>query len=191
MMTSGRNDYSACSTWLVHKNDAYLVHVYRDRLEYPDLRRKVIGLAAEHRATTVLIEDAGPGMNLLQDLRAMPGGMTRPIGVKPEGSKVDRMAAQSAKIEAGHVYLPKSAAWLGEFLTELLSFPNGRHDDQVDSVSQFLRWLQDAYLNQISFHVPFVSSPGRGNFFLRRADPRALFSKGAGRTWLRRRLHGW
>ena len=56
----------------------------------------------------------------------MPGGMTRPIGVKPEGSKVDRMAAQSAKIEAGHVYLPKSAAWLGEFLTELLSFPNGR-----------------------------------------------------------------
>ena len=74
----------------------------------------------------------------------MPGGMTRPIGVKPEGSKVDRMAAQSAKIEAGHVYLPKSAAWLGEFLTELLSFPNGRHDDQVDSVSQFLRWLQDA-----------------------------------------------
>ena len=67
MMTSGRNDYSACSTWLVHKNDAYLVHVYRDRLEYPDLRRKVIGLAAEHRATTVLIEDAGPGMNLLQD----------------------------------------------------------------------------------------------------------------------------
>src|SRR6202043_1391408 len=92
--------YSACSTWLVHKNDAHLVHVYRGRLEYPDLRRKVIGLAAEHRATTVLIEDAGPGMNLLQDLRAtMPGGMTRPIGVKPAGSKVDRMA-QSAKIEA-------------------------------------------------------------------------------------------
>jgi predicted phage terminase large subunit-like protein len=112
-------------------------------------------------ATTVLIEDAGPGMNLLQDLKAMPGGMTRPIGVKPEGSKVDRMAAQSAKIEAGHVYLPKSAAWLGEFLTELLSFPNGRHDDQVDSVSQFLRWLQDAYLNQISFHVPFVVSRPR------------------------------
>ncbi len=67
------------------------------------------------------------------------------------------MAAQSAKIEAGRVYLPKSAAWLGE----LLSFPNGRHDDQVDSVTQFLRWLQDAYLNQISFHVPFVVSSPR------------------------------
>ena len=161
MMTSGRNDYSACTTWLVHKSDAYLVHVFRGRLEYPDLRRKVIAMAAERRATTVLIEDAGPGMNLLQDLRAAtPAGMTRPIGVKPEGSKVDRMAAQSAKIEAGHVFLPKSAAWLGEFLGELLSFPNGRHDDQVDSVSQFLRWLQNDALNQISFHVPvFVSRP--------------------------------
>jgi predicted phage terminase large subunit-like protein len=163
MMTGGQNDYSACTTWLTHKNDAYLLHVYRGRLEYPELRRKVIGLAAEHLATTVLIEDAGPGMNLLQDLRAaMPRGMTRPIGVKPEGSKVDRMAAQSAKIEAGHVHLPKSAAWLGEFLTELLSFPHGRHDDQVDSVSQFLRWLQnDAYQNQIPFVVPFVFSRPR------------------------------
>jgi predicted phage terminase large subunit-like protein len=159
MMTGSRNDYSACTTWLTQKNDAYLLHVYRGRLEYPELRRKVIGLATEHRATTVLIENAGPGMNLLQDLRAaMPLGMTRPIGVKPEGSKVDRMAAQSAKIEAGHVHLPNSAPWLGDFLTELLSFPNGRHDDQVDSVSQFLRWLQNDAYNQISFVAPILIS---------------------------------
>jgi predicted phage terminase large subunit-like protein len=159
MMTGGQNDYSACTTWLTHKNDAYLLHVYRGRLEYPELRRKVIALATEHNATTVLIENAGPGMNLLQDLRAaMPQGMTRPIGVKPEGSKVDRMAAQSAKIEAGHVHLPNSAPWLGEFLTELLSFPNGRHDDQVDSVSQFLRWLQNDAYNQISFVAPILIS---------------------------------
>ena len=166
MMTGGQNDYSACTTWLTHKNDAYLLHVYRGRLEYPELRRKVIALATEHNATTVLIENAGPGMNLLQDLRAaMPQGMTRPIGVKPEGSKVDRMAAQSAKIEAGHVHLPNSAPWLGEFLTELLSFPNGRHDDQVDSVSQFLRWLQNDAYNQISFVAPILISSPREFFF--------------------------
>ncbi len=157
MMTSDRNDYSARTTWLVHKGDAYLVDVCRGRIEYPELRRKVIGLAAERRAATVLIEDAGPGLNLLQDLRAArPHGMNHPIGVKPEGSKVERMAAQSAKIEAGHVLLPKSAAWLGEFLTEMLSFPNGRRDDQVDSVSQFLRWLQTDAYNQISFPMPIV-----------------------------------
>ncbi|MGH9593467.1 MAG: phage terminase large subunit [Bryobacteraceae bacterium] len=103
------------------------------------------------------MENAGPGMNLLQDLWAnMPPGMTRPIGIKPEGSKIDRMAAQSAKIEAGHVHLPHSASWLGEFLNELLSFPSGRHDDQVDSVSQFLRWLQSDAYNQIPLVGPIV-----------------------------------
>ena len=66
--------------------------------------------------------------------------MTRPIGVTPDGSKADRMAAQSAKIEAGHVHLPKQADWLDSFLLEVLAFPLSRHDDQVDSVSQFLKW---------------------------------------------------
>ncbi len=157
-MTNDRNDYSVCTTWLIHKKDVYLVHVYRGRLGFPALRLKVIAMATDHSATKILIEDAGPGIGLLQDLRAtMPSGMTRPIGVKPEGSKVDRMVAQSAKIEAGHVYLPKSAPWLGDFLTELLAFPIGRHDDQVDSVSQFLRWLQkDAYINQVPLTMPFV-----------------------------------
>jgi phage terminase large subunit-like protein len=50
------------------------------------------------------------------------------------------MVAQSAKIEAGHVYLPRNADWLDTFMLELLAFPYGRHDDQVDSVSQFLKW---------------------------------------------------
>jgi hypothetical protein len=80
-------------------------------------------------------------MQLLHDLqRDPPSGMIRPIGVKPDGSKADRMVAQSAKIEAGHVHLPCDANWLDNFLLEILGFPQGRHDDQVDSVSQFLKW---------------------------------------------------
>jgi predicted phage terminase large subunit-like protein len=141
MMTGDANDYSVCTTWQMIKADHYLVDVFRGRLQYPDLRRKVAALAARHGAQTVLIEDAGPGMALLQDLwRDLPAGVRRPIGRKPEGSKQDRMVAQSAKIEAGHVHLPREAAWLSDFLLELLAFPYGRHDDQVDSVSQFLSW---------------------------------------------------
>ena len=74
------------------KNDVYLLDLFRGRLEYPDLRRKVIALAQLHRPATILIEDAGPGMSLLQDLRnSMPAGLIRPIGVRPVGHKVDRM----------------------------------------------------------------------------------------------------
>jgi predicted phage terminase large subunit-like protein len=141
MMTGEANDYSVCTTWRMIKADYYLVDVFRARLQYPDLRRKVASLAAKHGAGTILIENAGPGMALLQDLcRDLPRGMARPLGQKPEGSKADRMVAQSAKIEAGHVHLPREADWLDIFLLELLAFPNGRHDDQVDSVSQFLTW---------------------------------------------------
>ena len=141
MMTGDTNDYSVCTTWQMIKADYYLLDVFRARLQYPDLRRKLADLAAKHGAGTILIENAGPGMALLQDLwRDLPRGMPRPIGRKPEGSKADRMVAQSAKIEAGHVHLPREADWLDTFLLELLAFPNGRHDDQVDSVSQFLKW---------------------------------------------------
>ena len=107
------------------KNDVYLLDLFRGRLEYPDLRRKVIALAQLHRPATILIEDAGPGMSLLQDLRnSMPAGLIRPIGVRPVGHKVDRMAAQSAKF-AGQVHLAKDAHWHADFLSEMLAFPNG------------------------------------------------------------------
>ena len=51
------------------------------------------------------------------------------------------MSVQSARIEAGQVLIPDSASWLGEFQREILSFPHGRHDDQIDSVSQALGWI--------------------------------------------------
>ncbi|MBB4365115.1 putative phage terminase large subunit-like protein [Bradyrhizobium sp. CIR18] len=147
MMMGSGNDYSVCTTWrMVHK-DYYLVDVYRGRHQYPELRRILIGLAKRHDAATVIIENAGPGMAMLQDLqREMPDELPRPIGIKPEGSKVDRMAAQSFKIEAGQVHLPADAPWLDAYLLELLAFPQGRHDDQVDSTSQFLKWASTRFM---------------------------------------------
>jgi predicted phage terminase large subunit-like protein len=67
----------------------------------------------------------------------------RPIPFKPEGDKVVRMSAQSAKIEAGYVWLPERSAWLDDFRAEVLQFPAGRYDDQVDSLSQFLAWHEN------------------------------------------------
>ena len=75
--------------------------------------------------------------------------------VEPLGDKVMRMSAQSATIEAGRVYIPERADCLNEFRTEILQFPNGHHDDQVDSLSQFLNWAErkrarlDVWLNMI------------------------------------------
>ena len=75
--------------------------------------------------------------------------MPYPIAFQPEGDKVTRMHAQSAKIEAGHVYVPRRAPWLEDFRTELLQFPKGRYDDQVDSLSQFLNWIEQRHRNRM------------------------------------------
>ena len=141
--TRQTSDYSVCTTWAMRERTYYLLDVWRDRLEYPDLKRKVIALQELHSADAVLIESVGLGLNLVQDLRDdSPAGFPYPIGIRPEGDKVVRMVAQSARIEAGQVVVPEDAPWLDVFLSELLAFPHGRFDDQVDSVSQFLAWAR-------------------------------------------------
>ena len=139
------SDYSVCSTWLAKAKDYYLMDVFRQKLSYPDLRHRVIGQALEYNADTILIEDKGSGSSLIQDLRLdTTQGVPYPIGITPEQDKITRMSSTSHKIEAQHVHLPASADWLDEFRAELMQFPNGRHDDQVDSLSQFLRWIDQS-----------------------------------------------
>jgi hypothetical protein len=103
----------------------------------------VIVLARLHTPNRILIEKVGPGLHLVQDFKVNPErDVPVPIGIVPEGSKIDRMAAQSARFHAGQVYLPEQAPWLADYLDEILGFPNVRYDDQVDSTSQFLNWAE-------------------------------------------------
>ena len=132
------NDFSVCTIWLIRQQACYLLEVARARLEYPALKRKAINLAQTWRPDAILIEDKGSGQSLIQELRDLG---IRPIAMEPEGDKITRMSVQSARIEAGHVLIPQSAPWLGEFQREILAFPHGRYDDQIDSLSQALGWI--------------------------------------------------
>jgi predicted phage terminase large subunit-like protein len=146
------NDYSVCTTWLMKGEDYYLLDVLRERLDYPHLKMRVIEIARRNKVHSVLIEDKGSGTQLIQDLRH---GKTqvRPIEIKPEGDKVTRMSNQSAKIEAGQVFLPADAPWLVDFKAEVLAFPNGKFDDQVDSLSQFLSWAEGRKRNRAGYKI--------------------------------------
>ena len=130
--------YSVCTTWgITRDKQIYLIDVFRGRLEYPDLKRKVVELAGRHRPAKILIEDTAAGVQLVQELKH--NGLSRVTPVKVEGSKEMRMRAQTPVIEEGRVWLPRQAPWLREFVHELTMFPNGRHADQVDSASQALK----------------------------------------------------
>ena len=95
---------------------------------------------ARLRPDVVLIEDRASGTQLIQELVAE--GLHAASRYRPQGDKVMRMHAQTAVIENGFVHLPQAAPWLAEYLDELAVFPNGRHDDQVDSTAQFLDWFK-------------------------------------------------
>jgi predicted phage terminase large subunit-like protein len=131
--------FSACVVLRVQGETAHVLDVFRERLEYPDLKRKVIELHKfwrhENNDYALVIENKGSGMSLIQDLR---GAGIHAIAVDPAGDKVMRMNEQTARIEAGSVSLPKQAPWLDEFRREILAFPDGRHSDQVDAFSQAL-----------------------------------------------------
>jgi predicted phage terminase large subunit-like protein len=131
--------FSACVVLQVRGETAYVLDVIRERLEYPDLRRKAIEVHKLWRYAAnryeLVIENKGSGMSLIQDLQQQ--GIPA-IAVDPVGDKVMRMNQQTARIEGRSVWLPKQAPWLGEFCREISAFPAGRHSDQVDALSQVL-----------------------------------------------------
>lgn len=138
------NDPSVCTTWLEHEGRLYLIDVLRKRMEYPELKRAVQSSYELHRPVSVLIEDKSSGQALIQELRAkLPI-----ISITPTQDKVSRAAHVSPMVEAGRVWLPNSAPWLFDFEQELAGFPLTTHDDQVDSVSQFLNWYHSRGSNK-------------------------------------------
>ena len=86
------------------------------------------------------------------------------------------MSIQSAKFESGQVFFPKEAPWLADLEAELFAFPSGRHDDQVDSISQALGHKIPSYL------LTDASLEGFRNV-VNRLSQDAVFARLAGRPW--------
>jgi predicted phage terminase large subunit-like protein len=139
------SDYSVCTTWGVQYKQYYLLDVYRRKLNYPDLKRTVIEQAQRFDTNTVLIEDKASGTQLIQDLK-FDGVLGVTEYKPPPGTdKVMRLHAQTAMFENALVFLPRSAPWLPDYVHELTSFPGSKHDDQVDSTTQFLDYVRSSH----------------------------------------------
>ena len=147
--TSQLSDYSVGIRALLKPNrHVYILDVVRERMDFPTLRHRVLTEANRTRGTMTLIEAAGPGIALLQDVQAT----IRAISVVPTQEKAVRFQTTTPMIEAGQVCLPKQAPWLDAFKRELLSFPSSTHDDQVDALSQILNWIRTS-----NYNVPLQS----------------------------------
>jgi predicted phage terminase large subunit-like protein len=132
-----------CTTWLIVDKQYYLLDVTRGRYEYPQLRSIAVALAEQYKPDAVLVEDTSVGIALAQELKKLVKQPIKPISV--EHDKVGRLYVNQHKFEAGLVLFPEGAPFLPELETELLSFPQAKHDDQVDSISQALSYQVSGY----------------------------------------------
>lgn len=138
MKDGAKNDWSVCTVWVIHKKNYYLVDVVRKKMNFPELQSTVKRLHDDYNPRHILIEDKGSGTSLLQQFKA--NGVYGCVACKPIGDKVERLSSASIAFEQGRVLLPQNSSWLDVLTHELLAFPGCKHDDQVDSVSQFLNW---------------------------------------------------
>jgi predicted phage terminase large subunit-like protein len=132
-------DYSVGTVWGAKGLEFYLLDRVRGRFEVPALRQQITALAQRWKVDQTIVEDGDMGRAIVQDLRR--SGSYDILLKKVRLDKQARFLMQSARFESGQVHVPQDAPWLAEWLDELLAFPNGRHDDQVDSTSQALDYL--------------------------------------------------
>lgn len=142
--TGKHNDFSVCTTWGIRGFDFYLLDVFRMRLNYPDLKRAIVEQAQTFNPIRIIIEDKASGTALLQDLRReILSSKLKPYEAPAGFDKEMRLHAQSAVIERGRLWLPREAPWLAGYVAELIGFPGVRFDDQVDSTTQMLDFLNN------------------------------------------------
>ena len=138
------NDPSSCTIWGISADGYYLLYVFNKRMGFPALKKHAIRIYDRYMkydmgSVAVLIEDRASGQSLIQVLEAETRIPIIPI--RPDSNKVIRTDEVSPIMEAGHVHLPENAPWLIRYETQMAQFPLGREDDDVDSTTQFLRWV--------------------------------------------------
>ena len=139
---SSRADYSACTLWGVfeHPDDTgtyqtniILLNAFRDRMEFPELKRRAIEEYKEWEPDSVIIEKKASGAPLIYEMRAM-GIPVQEFTPVRGNDKISRVNAISDLFASGRVWAPPSR-WAEEVIDEVASFPSGEHDDYVDTVS--------------------------------------------------------
>jgi predicted phage terminase large subunit-like protein len=127
-------DYTVMAEiWVTPENDMLIRDVVRDRIAVPDQPEF---FRAHHKGGPVAFESIGYQAGMIQTMlrRGFPA---RPV--YPDKDKVTRAGAAGAMYRAGKVYHLAGAEWLGDFEAELLAFPAGEHDDQVDAIAYAAR----------------------------------------------------
>jgi len=154
-----RADYSACTTWGVfpwvdpedgiEKNHIILLDAYQGRLEFPSLKQRAFELYEEFKPDAFIVEAKAAGSPLIFELRQM-GIPVSEFTPSRGNDKISRVNAVSDLFASSMVWAPPTR-WAEELIEQFAVFPNGAHDDLVDSATQaLLRYRQGGFISLYS-----------------------------------------
>ena len=172
--TKKMNDYSACTTWGVWYDDEddgqanlILLNAIRDRLEFPDLKRKAFEEWQMWEPDAFMVEKKAAGAPLIQEFRAM-GIPVQEYSPGKGQDKITRLNSVADLFASGKVWAP-TTRWAEELVDEVASFPSGEHDDFVDSMTLALMRFRSGGFIKLPSDEPedirYFRSPRRERYY--------------------------
>jgi len=140
--TGVANDFSCIATWGTDGIDYYLLDLFREKVEFPELKQAISDYFYKWNASAVYIEDAAAGQSIIQEMGRQ--SMVPVVAKAVMGDDFQRAHAISGIFQSGKVILPRFAPWLADWVEEHVAFPNAAHDDTVTTTYYALEEL--AYL---------------------------------------------
>jgi predicted phage terminase large subunit-like protein len=135
---TAQSDYVAIQAWARKGPNFYLLDQIRGRLTFSETLRAIQAMTGRYRGAPILIEDAANGPAVIDTLKKTIPGI---LAVKPAGGKEARANAVEHLFAGLNIFLPELPWVEFDYVPELLAFPRGRNDDQVDATTQALSYL--------------------------------------------------
>jgi len=166
-----RSDYSACTTWGVFRMDddpnninIILLDAFQKRMEFPELKAKALVMYQEWEPDACIIEAKAAGAPLVFELRQM-GIVVSEYTPTRGNDKFVRINSITDLFSSGKVWAPETR-WASEVIEQMAAFPNGDHDDLVDSSTQALiRFRKGGFIRLDSDEKEEIKSFRRKNTY--------------------------
>lgn len=127
---SKNSDYVVGQVWGKKGPNFYLLDQVRGQWDFVKTKEMVRVLAQKWpRVVRKLVEDKANGSAVISELKSTVSGF---VPITPTESKEARASSVTPYFEAGNVFIPEDSAapWVPHYVSELLEFPAGSHDDQ-------------------------------------------------------------
>ena len=154
LTTKNRSDYSVCHTWGVftseqdNSSNVILLNKIKGKYEFPELKSMAHEQYEEWEPDSVIVEAKASGQPLIDEMRRS-GIFVQDFSPGKGQDKIARLNAVADMFASGHVWFPETA-WAAATVEEILAFPAGEHDDEVDTMTLALQRIRKGGLLRLS-----------------------------------------